>query len=107
MENIAESSEDFAKEFKALNAAMESLSARIEKRISDLKQIENHHAKLNSLMNDNIAKAKQKIKLDIGGKLFSTSKATLLSVEGTYFYAMLSSGNWQPDEDGSFMLEFN
>ena len=51
-------------------------------------------------MNSNAQKAKQKIRLEVGGQIFVTSKSTLLSVEGTYFYALLSSGKWEPDEDG-------
>jgi hypothetical protein len=101
MANVIESSKDFAKEFKELVVGMESLSSRIEKRINDLKQIEKHQEEISKLMDANVVKAKQKIKLDIGGKLFTTSKTTLLSIEGTYFHAMLSSGSWQPDEDGN------
>ncbi|KAG9406360.1 hypothetical protein AC1031_002680 [Aphanomyces cochlioides] len=45
---------------------------------------------------ENIQAAPSIITLDVGGTLFRTSKSTLLSVEGTYFHAMLGSGLWQP-----------
>jgi len=51
--------------------------------------------------------ARTKIKLDIGGKIFSTSKSTLMAFEGSYFHAMLSSGHWQPDEDGTYFIDRN
>ncbi|KAG9406359.1 hypothetical protein AC1031_002679 [Aphanomyces cochlioides] len=46
---------------------------------------------------ENIDAAPSVITLDVGGTLFKTSKATLLSVEDSYFHAMLGSGLWQPD----------
>src|SRR4051794_40995666 len=47
------------------------------------------------------------IKLDVGGQTFATSKTTLLAHENSFFYAMLSSGDWQPDEDGSYFIDRN
>ncbi|CAK4072120.1 unnamed protein product [Aphanomyces euteiches] len=46
---------------------------------------------------ENIDAAPSIITLDVGGTLFKTTKATLLSVEDSYFQAMLGSGLWQPD----------
>jgi hypothetical protein len=51
-------------------------------------------------MEEHAAKAKTKIVLDVGGKKFAASKSTLLTFPGSYFWAMLSSGKWLPDEDG-------
>ncbi|KAL6066975.1 K+ channel tetramerization domain-containing protein [Balamuthia mandrillaris] len=48
-------------------------------------------------INANLEAAHQKIRLDVGGKLFATSKSTLLTFENTFFHAMLSSGRWLPD----------
>jgi len=58
-------------------------------------------------MKENAEKAKSKIILDIGGTRFTTSKSTLMAFEGSYFHAMLSSGHWQPDEDGSYFIDRN
>ena len=54
---------------------------------------------------ENRAKAPKKIKLDVGGKTFTTSKDTLLQHENTFFYAMLSSDQWKPDEDGVYFID--
>ena len=76
------------------------LSKRIEQRINELDEKEENRKSLEQKMNSNAQKAKQKIKLEVGGQLFATSKSALLSVEGTYFYALLSSGKWHPNKDG-------
>ena len=48
-----------------------------------------------------LVKANEKIKLDVGGKIFATSKETLLRWPNTYFHGLLVSGNWKPDGDGN------
>jgi hypothetical protein len=54
---------------------------------------------------ENRAKAPHKIKLDVGGKTFTTSKETLLQHENTFFYGMLSADQWEPDEDGFYFID--
>jgi len=56
---------------------------------------------------DNLTKGKQIIKLNVGGKIFTTSKSTLLSIKDTYFYSLVSSGKWKPEEDGAFFIDRN
>jgi DNA-binding beta-propeller fold protein YncE len=46
----------------------------------------------------------QKVKLDIGGRLFSVSRSLLLSFEDSFFHAMLSSGRWLPRHDGTYAV---
>ena len=77
------------------------LSKQVEQRINELDEKEENRKSLEQKMNSNAQKAKQKIRLEVGGQIFATSKSTLLSVEGTYFHALLSSGKWEPDEDGT------
>jgi len=36
-----------------------------------------------------------------------TSKNTLLSQEGTFFYHMVCNEFWQPDEDGEYFIDRN
>ncbi len=84
---------------KAANRIV-SASKQVEDRIFILEEKEKAWAKLEATMTINAQKAKEKIRLDIGGKTFTTTKSTLLQIKDTYFYAMLASGKWQPDEDG-------
>ncbi|RHX98697.1 hypothetical protein DYB25_000599 [Aphanomyces astaci] len=40
------------------------------------------------------------VTLNVGGRVFQTTRATLLNHDGSYFDAMLTSGQWQPDAQG-------
>jgi hypothetical protein len=62
---------------------------------------------MQGLMTNQSALSKHKIKLDVGGQHFATSKDTLLKFEGSFFCAMLSSGQWKPDEDGTYFIDRN
>jgi len=78
---------------------------KIEQRLEILKQKEEAWLSLEKKVEDNCGKAKQKIKLDVGGKIFSVSKESLLRVPNTYFHALLGSGKWQPDSDGAYFVD--
>ncbi len=56
-------------------------------------------------MSKHSAMAKNNIKLYVGGQLFMASKETFLKFEGSFFFAMLSSGRWEPDEDGAYFID--
>jgi len=56
-------------------------------------------------VSENAANAPKKIKLDIGGQTFTTSKENLLRHENSFFHAMIGSGNWTPDEDGVYFID--
>eukprot|EP01006_Ploeotia_vitrea_P030918 TRINITY_DN63233_c0_g1_i1.p1 TRINITY_DN63233_c0_g1~~TRINITY_DN63233_c0_g1_i1.p1 ORF type:complete len:336 (+),score=60.95 TRINITY_DN63233_c0_g1_i1:26-1009(+) len=48
----------------------------------------------------------KQIKLNIGGKLFCTTENTLLKEKETFFWAMLRSGQWAPDENtGEYFVD--
>mmetsp|Transcript_106841 Transcript_106841/g.287600 ORF Transcript_106841/g.287600 Transcript_106841/m.287600 type:complete len:250 (+) Transcript_106841:170-919(+) len=53
------------------------------------------------------APASDRVMLNIGGTRFSTTRMTLLSEPNTYFHALLSSGNFAPDEHGEFFIDRN
>jgi hypothetical protein len=95
------------KEFVELQDKAFHLSKQVEERYSLLEAKEKRWKFLKGQMKKDAAKAKHKIRLEIGGKIFTTSKSSLLRVEGTYFHAMLSSGKWQPDEDGVYFVDRN
>ena len=52
----------------------------------------------------NTQNASETIKLNVGGKLFITTKSTLFSVENS-LKSMLQSGNFQPDLDGAYFID--
>eukprot|EP01118_Nematostelium_gracile_P013027 TRINITY_DN4860_c0_g1_i2.p1 TRINITY_DN4860_c0_g1~~TRINITY_DN4860_c0_g1_i2.p1 ORF type:complete len:309 (-),score=89.29 TRINITY_DN4860_c0_g1_i2:4-930(-) len=84
---------------------LSSLSGDIEDRLSLLREKEKAYTELQERMKENAEKQSKQIYLDIGGKIFSASRETLTSVEGTYFYAMLASNSWKPNERGCYFID--
>jgi len=80
---------------------------QIEQRLEYLQRKEEAWLSLEKKVEDNCGKTKQKIKLDVGGKIFSASKDSLLRLPNTYFHALLGSGKWQPDSEGAFFIDRN
>src|SRR5690349_12693531 len=85
------------------NSTMENMlqmSKEVENRIQYLEDKEKKWKEIENKIEENASQAKQKIKLDVGGKIFATTKSALMRVKDSYFSAMIGSGKWQPDEDG-------
>jgi hypothetical protein len=87
------------------NTFLENLTKQIDERLVYLEEKEKEWEKLEAQMEKNAAIAKNKIRLEVGGTIFTTSKSVLLRLENTYFHAMLASGKWQPDEDGVYFID--
>ncbi len=77
------------------------MGAKADEKIRQLEAQENYLSQLESKMEENAKKARDLITLNIGGTLFMTTKATLLKMEGSYFYVMLASGKWLPNNMGT------
>ena len=45
------------------------------------------------------------IKIDVGGQIFCTTRETLVSYPDSYFYGLLNSGQFLPDEEGTLSME--
>jgi len=56
-------------------------------------------------MQDSFEKSKSKVKLNVGGTVFTTSKSNLTSVKDSFFSYMLSNDKWKPDEDGEYFID--
>eukprot|EP01006_Ploeotia_vitrea_P010135 TRINITY_DN260_c0_g1_i1.p1 TRINITY_DN260_c0_g1~~TRINITY_DN260_c0_g1_i1.p1 ORF type:complete len:333 (-),score=24.61 TRINITY_DN260_c0_g1_i1:175-1146(-) len=50
-------------------------------------------------------KPTQTIRLNVGGQPFRTTKATLLSVPESFFWCLLHSDNWNPDDNGEYFID--
>lgn len=83
------------------------LSKLVKQRIDLLDAKETNWNKLKRKVVEDTEHAAKKIKLDVGGKIFCIAKSHLLSVEGSYFHAMLSSGHWKPDRDEVYFIDPN
>src|SRR5690349_7691035 len=100
MEDI--SLEDLSKQFDSTKSELFKIANAIEDRLSLLKEKEQKINKLLEAVNEAIDKVPKKVKLNVGGTLFVTTRETLLSIENTFFHAMLVSEKWKPDEDGEY-----
>ena len=100
IEDLRKECEDTMEMVRSTSDKLLLLSKRVELKINEMNEKVENLKLLEEKMIFNAQKAKQKIRLEVGGQIFVTSKNTLLSIEGTYFHALLSSGRWEPDEDG-------
>lgn len=85
--------------------SMRETSELMTKRLELIQAKEAHWNALERKLEENAAHAAERIKLDVGGKVFCISKTHLLSVQGSYFHAMLGSGHWKPDSDGAYFID--
>ncbi|CAK4702611.1 hypothetical protein LEN26_007157 [Aphanomyces euteiches] len=88
-----------------LNAnALETLRA-VDAKLQQWKEKETAWKALEERIQANIDAASNLVTLNVGGRRFTTSKETLLRVEGSYFHALLGCGHWRPEgpEDAFFL----
>eukprot|EP00931_Biecheleriopsis_adriatica_P030080 TRINITY_DN17750_c0_g1_i1.p1 TRINITY_DN17750_c0_g1~~TRINITY_DN17750_c0_g1_i1.p1 ORF type:complete len:333 (+),score=73.56 TRINITY_DN17750_c0_g1_i1:72-1070(+) len=97
--------ESLAKRLAGLVGELTEVGKEIEERMQLVKEREDKLAEVEAKMAENVAAAKDKVKLDVGGRIFSTAKSTLLKCEGTYFNALLSSGEFQPEDGDSYFID--
>lgn len=98
-----EQNNDLSEKIKFAQKLLSEIGNEAEKRVNYVVEKEKAWNELQKKLEENWNKQKQKIKLDVGGKIFTTSKDTLLKFKDTYFSALLGSGNWRPDEDGTII----
>jgi len=80
---------------------------KVEFHLKLLAEKEERWVEMEKRMHAHAEVASNKILLDIGGQRFATAKTTLLAYKGTFFEAMLSSGQWKPDSDGAYFIDRN
>ncbi|PRP81202.1 hypothetical protein PROFUN_02036 [Planoprotostelium fungivorum] len=78
---------------------------KIETKMKDLQDKEDKWKQLEQKMEESISKASQKIELNVGGERYTTTKDVLLSIEDTYFTALLATERWKPDAEGSYFID--
>lgn len=86
---------DLAEYAAKVKEISESILKDVDEKMAEMKAREEKWKKLEEQMEENSNKLKNKITLDVGGKIFSTSKETLLMIKDSYFSAMLQSGHFK------------
>ena len=92
---IAESLTVFGKYVRSLETAISEVDRKVD-HMKHLAEKAHMHA----------AQQKDKVNLDVGGEVFSTCRDNLLKFPDSYFYGMINSGVWRPDEEGKSVLSF-
>lgn len=101
----ANSSEVLRERFAAASDNIIALNAEIDAKLELLREREARWNRLMAEVEINASAAKTRVKLDVGGRIFSTTRDTLLRWGCTYFHALLGSNNWQPNEDGTHFID--
>lgn len=89
----------------AVAAELKAISQEMDRRLKLVQDREDRLAKVEARMEENAATAQDRVKFDVGGRLFSTTRSTVLKNEDTYFYALLCSGKWKPEQDGAYFID--
>ena len=85
---------------------VQSIVTKIESELNMLRRKQETWESLVSKIQ--LALFQQTVKLNVREKLFIVSKETLMSIESTYFYGLITnSDKFRPSEDGSFFIERN
>jgi len=75
-------------------------------RSTDLVAKERAWAEARERVESTLTALPSRVKLNVGGMIFETSKETLLKHKGTFFDALLGSGRWAPEKDtGAFFID--
>ena len=91
-------------ELKRMQQGLDTKMRELKHRERVLRDKETQWTIMRNRLKANALKAQTVVTLDLRGKTFRTHKSTLLRIEGTYFYAMLTSGDWLPDRTGFLFM---
>jgi len=82
------------------------LSGAVDERLRQLEAKEAKWEKIKAEVHHQATESGSRVKLNVGGRAFTASRATLLRWEGTYFHALLGSGQWEPcGDDGAYFID--
>eukprot|EP01125_Pyxidicula_operculata_P002678 TRINITY_DN12525_c0_g1_i1.p1 TRINITY_DN12525_c0_g1~~TRINITY_DN12525_c0_g1_i1.p1 ORF type:complete len:315 (+),score=53.20 TRINITY_DN12525_c0_g1_i1:16-960(+) len=94
---------EFNEIIKEVGLVQKKLEDLTEKLTGIMERYEENH-KLEIQLKHDSAMAREKVKLNVGGKLFALSKRDLLQAKGSYFPPMMTSELWKPDSDGEYFI---
>eukprot|EP01006_Ploeotia_vitrea_P049189 TRINITY_DN67320_c3_g3_i2.p1 TRINITY_DN67320_c3_g3~~TRINITY_DN67320_c3_g3_i2.p1 ORF type:complete len:317 (+),score=15.54 TRINITY_DN67320_c3_g3_i2:402-1352(+) len=91
--------------FQAVIQTLQDAQESMQDKLADFKKqrctLEDKIANCNESLTGN-----KKISLNVGGTVFETTEETLLKETETFFWAMLRSGQWEPDkETGQYFID--
>jgi hypothetical protein len=101
-------SEEIQNDLKNLLSKIKNEVEKLEIEKKEMIQEQQEFQEIKKKLEKVSSQAKSKIKLNVGGKIFTTSLSTLTMEKNTYFSLMFSENfNTQPDEDGEYFIDRN
>ena len=91
-----------------LKNALKLVVNKIETWLAELEELENKRVLDINKIESIVDMFSNRVKMDIGGKLFEVSKETLMSIPNTFFYELIAnSDKFKPLDDGTYFIERN
>ena len=84
----------------AMEDRMQDMEREISIRRETLDSKTQAYQTVREKMRVSIHQKKNKVKFNVGGKIFAIEKRDIMRHEDSLFYYMLCSDTWQPDKDG-------
>merc|ERR1712137_214539 len=81
------------------------MGKQVDEKLKRLAEKESRHNTNVARVTANKSASKKKVRLNVGGCLFTASKETFVRWEGTYFHTLLNSECWNLDEDGEYFID--
>eukprot|EP01006_Ploeotia_vitrea_P045424 TRINITY_DN66941_c0_g1_i1.p1 TRINITY_DN66941_c0_g1~~TRINITY_DN66941_c0_g1_i1.p1 ORF type:complete len:312 (+),score=48.19 TRINITY_DN66941_c0_g1_i1:56-991(+) len=105
-EEVAVQIHHVEKEFHLQTQAIQMEREQLEMEKEAFEALKRKHFQTTARSEKEALKGNEKVKLNVGGTVFETSKQTLTTEAGTFFHTMVNSGHWQPDENtGEFFID--
>ena len=91
-----------------LKSGLKLVVNKIEIWLEELEELENKRVADINKIESIVDMFLNRVKIDVGGKLFEVSKKTLMSIPNTYFYQLIAnSDKFKPNDDGTYFIERN
>ena len=91
-----------------LKSGLKLVVNKIEIWLAELEELENKRVADINKIESIVDMFLNRVKIDVGGKLFEVSKKTLMSIPNTYFYQLIAnSDKFKPNDDGTYFIERN
>jgi hypothetical protein len=75
----------------------------IEKELQELENLEQAELKRQKFIEKNLSSVGSYLTFNLGGKLFKTSKSTLMKFPSSLLFGIIASGIFVPEDNGTYL----
>lgn len=97
--------DEFRRRYGELVAGMLTLNSAIDEKLNILDAAQKKYDTTIARVSEDTRKRDGWVKLDVGGRIFASTKSNFLRWKGTYFHELLQSDLWNPDIDGAHCID--